>query len=120
MEKDVCTDCNSTKIELDTNTHDMVCAMCGLVQDAYTIDPGPDWRDYGDGDVGGERTGMPSTHLLHDKGLTTDIDWLGEILIKQCKVVFPHITFLVKQPPKGAVFPIIVAKIDYTLDDALL
>ena len=51
MKKDVCTDCNSNEIELDTNTHDMVCKMCGLVQNAYTIDPGPDWRDYGDGDV---------------------------------------------------------------------
>ena len=52
--------------------------------------------------------------------LTDEIGWLGEILIKQCKVVFPHITFIIKNPPKGAVFPIITAKIDYTLDDALL
>jgi hypothetical protein len=52
--------------------------------------------------------------------LTDDLGWLGEILIKQCRVVFPHITFTVKSPPKVAVFPIIVAKIDYTLDDALL
>lgn len=56
----------------------------------------------------------------HPDILTDEIGWLGEILIKQCKVVFPHITFLVKNPPKGAVFPIVVAKIDYTLDDALL
>jgi hypothetical protein len=56
----------------------------------------------------------------HPDILTDEIGWLGEILIKQCKVVFPHITFLVKNPPKGGVFPIIVAKIDYTLDDALL
>jgi hypothetical protein len=52
--------------------------------------------------------------------LTTDIDWLGDILIKHCKKVFPHITFIVKHPVKEAAFPIIVAKIDYTLNDALL
>ena len=76
IDKDVCSDkgCNG-RVELDTNTYDLVCVLCGLVQDAYTIDPGPEWRDYGDGAVQGERTGMPSTHLLHDKGLTTDIDW---------------------------------------------
>jgi|TARA_R110000824_G_scaffold195330_5_gene378046 transcription initiation factor TFIIB len=75
MKKDTCNDCNSTELNLDTNTHDIVCSACGLVQDAYTIDPGPDWSDYGDGATDGERTGMPSTHLLHDKGLTTAIDW---------------------------------------------
>ena len=75
MKKDTCNDCNGTELEVDTNTHDIVCSACGLVQDAYTIDPGPDWSDYGDGATDGERTGMPSTHLLHDKGLTTAIDW---------------------------------------------
>jgi hypothetical protein len=57
--------------------------------------------------------GVPDT-------LTTDYDWLGEILIKQCTKIFPHINFFVKEPPKGSAFPIITAKIDYTLDDALL
>jgi transcription initiation factor TFIIB len=75
MKKDTCNDCSSTELEVDTNTHDIVCSECGLVQNAYTIDPGPDWSDYGDGATDGERTGMPSTHLLHDKGLTTAIDW---------------------------------------------
>ena len=70
-----CNECASTQIEIDTNTHDRVCTDCGLVQEDYTIDPGPEWRDYGDGATQGERTGMPTTHLLHDKGLTTDIDW---------------------------------------------
>ena len=42
IDKDVCSDegCNG-RVELDTNTYDLVCMSCGLVQDAYTIDPGP-------------------------------------------------------------------------------
>lgn len=52
--------------------------------------------------------------------LISDIDWLGDILIKQCKKVFPHITFTIKHPSKEAAFPIIVAKIDYTIENALL
>jgi hypothetical protein len=52
--------------------------------------------------------------------VSNETEWLGEILIKQCKMIFPHITFLIKYPPKGAVFPIIIAKINYSLDEALL
>ena len=74
--KEKCTDCGNDTWETDTKTYDVVCQTCGLVRDSYSIDPGPDWRDYADGSgAENERTGMPSTHLLHDKGLTTDIDW---------------------------------------------
>jgi len=63
---------------------------------------------------------MYSKEYGHPDIMLDETEWLGEILIKQCIKVFPHITFLIKIPPKGAVFPIIVAKIDYNLDDALL
>jgi hypothetical protein len=52
--------------------------------------------------------------------MTDEIEWLGDIIIKQCKIIFPHINFIIKHPPKGAAFPIIVAKIDYKIEDALL
>ena len=52
------------------------CSDCGLVASRIIIDDGPDWRNYdSDGGNSGERAGMPSTELLHDKGLTTEIDW---------------------------------------------
>jgi transcription initiation factor TFIIB len=52
------------------------CNQCGSVRDAYQIDYGKDWRVFADGEgASQERTGMPATNLLHDKGLTTDIGW---------------------------------------------
>ena len=51
-------------------------AKCGMVRQDYEIDYGKDWRVFSDGEgASQERTGMPSTNLLHDKGLTTDIGW---------------------------------------------
>lgn len=75
-EDEVCNECKSTQWE--ENSHgEKSCKMCGLVATHLVIDEGPEWRDYGDtsGGESGERVGMPSTELLHDKGLTTDIDW---------------------------------------------
>lgn len=52
------------------------CNQCGYIRDAYQIDYGKDWRVFADGEgASQERTGMPATNLLHDKGLTTDIGW---------------------------------------------
>jgi transcription initiation factor TFIIB len=52
------------------------CNACGFIREAYQIDYGKDWRVFSDGEGSDqERTGMPSTNLLHDKGLTTDMGW---------------------------------------------
>ena len=74
-EDERCPECNGTKLE--ENSHgEQSCSACGLVLTHLVIDDGPEWRNYGDdGGDSGERVGMPSTELLHDKGLTTDIDW---------------------------------------------
>jgi len=74
-EDDFCIECKSMKLEV-APTGETTCSECGLVQSGLVIDAGPDWSKYEDtvGD-GGEHTGMPSTELLHDKGLTTDIGW---------------------------------------------
>jgi len=70
-----CHECNSTTFEENTQGEES-CKMCGLVLTGLIIDDGPEWRNYGGGsEESGERVGMPSTELLHDKGLTTDIDW---------------------------------------------
>lgn len=55
--------------------YELVCEDCGLVVDEARIDHGPEWRSYGDDPFEGERTGAPESFLLHDKGLSTTIDW---------------------------------------------
>jgi len=69
-----CAECGSREIEENTQG-ERSCVDCGLVLSGVVIDSGPEWRNYSDSGESGERVGMPSTELLHDKGLTTDIDW---------------------------------------------
>ena len=76
-EEKVCKECQSRTFYMDDSKGENVCSNCGLVYDKLVIDYGPDWRSF-EGDSAlesGERVGMPSTELLHDKGLTTDIAW---------------------------------------------
>jgi len=70
----MCKECGSRQLEVDIKG-ELACIDCGLVQSTMFLDEGPDWNNYNDGSESGEHTGMPSTELLHDKGLTTDIDW---------------------------------------------
>jgi transcription initiation factor TFIIB len=50
-----------------------VCEDCGLVVEEDRIDRGPDWRGFDD--ESSQRGGRPLTEQLHDRGLSTDIDW---------------------------------------------
>ena len=52
------------------------CTNCGLVLEDKVIDQGAEWRVFSpeQGDQRA-RTGAPMTVMLHDKGLSTDIDW---------------------------------------------
>ena len=52
-----------------------VCTKCGLVVDEHAIDPGPEWRSFGDDDTNPERTGAPLTRSRHDRGLSTEIGY---------------------------------------------
>lgn len=53
-----------------------VCEECGLVVDEESIDRGPEWRAFTPGEKHKRsRVGAPMTNLLHDKGLSTTIDW---------------------------------------------
>jgi len=72
-----CSDCNSKKFETVNQTGEEICIVCGLVYSNVAIDEGPDWNNYQDNSPAenGDRAGMPTTNLLHDKGLTTDIGW---------------------------------------------
>jgi transcription initiation factor TFIIB len=71
-----CTECGSTKISKDNTRGELVCNNCGLVIDAEIIDQGPEWRAFdSDQREKRSRTGAPMTYTLHDKGLSTMIDW---------------------------------------------
>ena len=76
-ESKICNECGNRKFREDHATGEESCAECGLVYTNLVIDKGPEWTNYSDTPMeqSGDRTGMPPTVLLHDKGLTTDIGW---------------------------------------------
>jgi transcription initiation factor TFIIB len=48
----------------------------GLILDENNIDPGPEWRAFNHSERQQKsRVGAPTTQTMHDKGLTTTIDW---------------------------------------------
>jgi transcription initiation factor TFIIB len=71
-----CPECGSTHLDRDYSRAEVVCKECGLVIDAEIIDHGPEWRAF-DSEQRDKRsrTGAPMTYTLHDKGLSTIIDW---------------------------------------------
>ena len=65
-----CPECDG---RVETNSHETVCADCGLVLAEQAVDRGPEWRTFEDDDRQRERTGAPRTPTRHDDGLSTDI-----------------------------------------------
>ncbi|MFC6951513.1 transcription initiation factor IIB [Halorubellus litoreus] len=68
-----CPECNGDVVQDGQET---VCNMCGLVVDTDEVDRGPEWRAF-DAQEKNEksRVGAPTTNTMHDKGLSTNIDW---------------------------------------------
>ena len=70
-----CPECDSAEIVTDAD-QELVCEDCGLVLDEQTIDRGPEWRAFNHSERQSKsRVGAPITETMHDKGLTTTIDW---------------------------------------------
>jgi len=57
----------------DMTRGELTCNSCGLVLLDSEIDHGPEWRTF-DGEDN-SRTGAPMNVLMHDKGLSTELDW---------------------------------------------
>lgn len=75
-ERLVCPECGSENIVEDPDTGELICGECGLVLEERPIERGPEWRAYtAEEREAKERVGAPTTPLLHDRGLTTEIDW---------------------------------------------
>ena len=71
-----CIECGSRDLVLDEARGEKTCSDCGLVVEENVIDHGAEWRTFS-AEQGDKlaRTGAPVNTLIHDKGLSTDIDW---------------------------------------------
>ncbi|MFX1330076.1 MAG: transcription initiation factor IIB family protein [Promethearchaeota archaeon] len=71
-----CPDCGGHEIVQDLEKGERICATCGLVVSDHRIDTGPEWRAFtADEKDARSRAGAPSSYAIHDKGLSTMMDW---------------------------------------------
>ncbi|MDH5662837.1 MAG: transcription initiation factor IIB [Candidatus Bathyarchaeota archaeon] len=71
-----CPECGSTRLMRDYECAEIVCMDCGFVVAAKLADRGPEWRAFDDEQRAKRaRVGAPLTFTIHDKGLSTMIDW---------------------------------------------
>ncbi|WP_224269614.1 transcription initiation factor IIB [Haloprofundus salinisoli] len=70
-----CPECGG-QLASDTEHGETVCADCGLVVSEDGIDRGPEWRAFNSTEKDQKsRVGAPTTNMMHDKGLSTNIGW---------------------------------------------
>jgi len=73
---EVCPECGSPRIIRDYKRGELVCQDCGYVIEERYIDAGPEWRAFdSEQKEKRSRVGAPITYTIHDKGLSTIIDW---------------------------------------------
>ena len=71
----VCPECGGALVT-DEEHGETACSECGLVVEEDGIDHGPEWRAFDSRERDEKaRVGSPTTNLMHDKGLSTTIDW---------------------------------------------
>lgn len=71
-----CSECGSSNIVQHSKQGERICEDCGLVIQDSMIDSGPEWRAFNHQERQEKsRVGAPTTQTIHDKGLTTQIDW---------------------------------------------
>ncbi|PSP53168.1 transcription initiation factor IIB 2 [Halobacteriales archaeon QH_3_68_24] len=74
-EESVCPECAGNLVT-DEERGETVCTECGLVVEEDEIDPGPEWRAFDASEKDEKsRVGAPTTNMMHDKGLSTNIGW---------------------------------------------
>ncbi|MFC7044933.1 transcription initiation factor IIB family protein [Halobacteriaceae archaeon GCM10025711] len=70
-----CPECGGHLVT-DEGHGETVCNDCGLVVEEDGIDRGPEWRAFDSAEKDKKsRVGAPTTNTMHDKGLSTNIDW---------------------------------------------
>jgi transcription initiation factor TFIIB len=70
-----CPECSGNLV-VDDEHGETVCSECGLVVEEDSVDRGPEWRAFDAKEKDQKsRVGAPTTQMMHDKGLSTNIDW---------------------------------------------
>ena len=71
-----CSECGGNRFIRDYETGESVCIKCGYVINEKMEDMGPEWRAFNNEQREKRiRVGAPLTFTIHDKGLSTIIDW---------------------------------------------
>ena len=71
-----CPECGEKEVVQDLEKGERICSSCGLVVSEHRIDHGPEWRAFtADEKDARSRAGAPTNYAIHDKGLSTMIDW---------------------------------------------
>ncbi|MFC3478922.1 transcription initiation factor IIB [Halobacterium litoreum] len=74
-ETHTCPECGGRVVN-DEEHGESVCTECGLVVEEDGIDRGPEWRAFDSKEKDQKsRVGAPTTNMMHDKGLSTNIGW---------------------------------------------
>jgi transcription initiation factor TFIIB len=72
----ICTECGNQNLVRDFEAGELVCERCGYVITNMLLDHGPKWRAFNREELERRaRVGSPLTWAIHDKGLSTVIDW---------------------------------------------
>ncbi|MXV60933.1 transcription initiation factor IIB [Natronorubrum sp. JWXQ-INN-674] len=75
----VCDECETGTLVKSEDQGELVCDECGLIVEGTNIDRGPEWRAFNHSERQNKsRVGAPTTQTMHDKGLTTSIDWKNQ------------------------------------------
>ncbi|ELY65015.1 transcription initiation factor IIB [Natrinema versiforme] len=75
----VCDECDGGTLVKSEDQGELVCDQCGLIVEGTNIDHGPEWRAFNHSERQNKsRVGAPTTQTMHDKGLTTSIDWKNQ------------------------------------------
>ncbi|RBI62542.1 transcription initiation factor IIB 2 [halophilic archaeon] len=71
----VCPECGGNLVN-DEEHGETVCEECGLVVEEDSVDRGPEWRAFDSKEKDQKsRVGAPTTKMMHDEGLSTNIGW---------------------------------------------
>jgi transcription initiation factor TFIIB len=71
----VCPECSGSLV-VDDEHGETICQDCGLVVEEDSVDRGPEWRAFDSKEKDEKsRVGAPTTNMMHDKGLSTNIGW---------------------------------------------
>jgi transcription initiation factor TFIIB len=75
VDVDDCPECGGDLVD-DESHGETTCRGCGLVVAEDEVDRGPEWRAFDANERDAKsRVGAPTTNLMHDKGLSSVIDW---------------------------------------------